>query len=82
MAEKNHIINYFACRQRTERIIKNIEDFVSKSCHYCRICVKCQKLQTYGNEFQKTGFWTFNKEVKYLDIYDPDWSYRYNVFKL
>ena len=82
MAERNPIISYFACRQRAERIIKNIEDFVSKSCHSCRICIKCRKPQTYRNEFKKSGFWTFNKEVKYWDIYDPDWSYRNDVFKL
>ena len=82
MAEKNPIINYFACRQHAERIIKNIEDFVSKSCHYCRICIKCRKLQTYRNEFKKSSFWTLIKEVKYWDVYDPDWNNRNEVFKL
>ena len=28
------------------------------------------------------GFWTFNKDVKYWDVYDQDWSYRSEVFKL
>ena len=82
MAEKNHIINYFACRQRTEKIVKVIEHSVSKNCHYCRTCDKCSKLQTYRSEFKRSGFWTFNKEIKYWDIYDPDWSYRNDVFKL
>ena len=31
MAEKNHIINYFACRQWTEKIVKDIEHSVSKT---------------------------------------------------
>ena len=31
MAERNPIISYFACKQRAERIIKNIEDFLSKA---------------------------------------------------
>ena len=65
MAEKNHIINYFACRQRTEKIVKDIEHSVSKNCHYCRTCDKCSKLQTYRNEFKRSCFWTFNKELKY-----------------
>ena len=28
------------------------------------------------------GFWTFKKDVKYSDVYDQDWSYRNEVFKL
>lgn len=36
----------------------------------------------YKREFNKMGFWTFNKDVKYWDVYDQDWSYRNEVFKL
>ena len=81
-AKINSIINYFADRQHTGKIIRDIDNFVSQSSHYCKICLKCQKLHTYKREFNKMGFWTFNKDVKYWDVYDQDWSYRNEVFKL
>ena len=49
-------------------------------CKYCKICLKCQKFYGYRSEFKKKGFWTFNKDV--WDVYDPDWSYQNEIFKL
>ena len=31
---------------------------------------------------KKKGFWTFNKNVRYWNVYDPDWSYRNDFFSL
>ena len=28
------------------------------------------------------GFWTFNKDVRIWEIYDPDWSYKNNIFEI
>ena len=81
-AKTNRIINYFADRQHTEKILKDQEYFIARSCKYCKICLKCQKFYSYRSEFKKKGFWTFNKDVKYWDVYDPDWSYRNEIFKL
>ena len=77
------IMNYFADRQHTEKVLRDIESIVIKSkCFYCKRCKNCQKFETYRSEFAKKGFWLFNKEIKYWDIYDPDWSFRKRVFKL
>ena len=81
-AETCEIINYFADRPHAEKIVKDQEYFVAKSCNYGKICQKCRKLNEYRQVFKKKGFWTFNKDVKYWDVYDPDWSYRNRTFSL
>ena len=79
----NPIMNYFADRQHTEKVLRDIENTVIKTkCFYCKRCKNCQKFETYRNEFVKKGFWSFNKEIKYWNVYDPDWSFRNKVFKL
>ena len=81
-AEKNTIINYFADRQHTEKILKKIESKVVRSCFYCKVCQNCRKLNTYKDVFKQQGFWTFNKKIKYWNVYDPNWSMRNEIFKL
>ena len=77
----NPIKNYFADRQHTKKVLDDIEKKVIKSkCFYCKKCENCKKFETYRNEFIKKGFWLFNKEIKYWDVFDPDWSYRNRVF--
>ena len=79
----NPIMNYFADRQHTEKVLKDIENTEIKSkCFYCKRSKNCQKFETYRNEFVKKGFWLFNKEIKYWNVYDPDWSFGNMVFKL
>ena len=31
---------------------------------------------------KKKGFWTFNKNVKYWNVCNPDWNYRGDFFSL
>ena len=64
-AKINPIINYFADRQHTGKIIRDIENFVSRSCHYCKICLKCQKLHTYIKE--NSIKWDFGHLTKMLN---------------
>ena len=78
----NRIINYFPDRQDKEKILKDKEYFTAISCKYCKICLKWQKFYSYSSEFKKKGFWTINKDVKYWDVYDPDRSYRNEIFSL
>ena len=53
----NPIMNYFADRQHTEKVLIDSENTVIKSkCFYCKRCKNCQKLETYRNEFVKKGF--------------------------
>ena len=42
--ETNPIINYFADRNHTELILKNIEDKIKKWCFYCHECKNCKKI--------------------------------------
>ena len=82
-ASTNSIINYFADRQHTEKILKDIAKKINtKSCFYCKVCKNCRKLKTYRDEFDKQGFWSFNKEIKYWNGLDPDWCKRNEIFKL
>ena len=36
----------------------------------------------YKEVFKQQGLWSFNKEIKYWDVYDPDWRTKNEVFKL
>ena len=55
-ASTNKINDYFADRFHTEKIVKDKEYFIAKSCQYCKTCLKWHKLQTYRREFKKKGF--------------------------
>ena len=77
------IINYFADGHHTEIILKKQKYLIAETCSYCKECKNCTKLKFYREELKKKkGFWTFNKNVKYWNIYDPDWSYRNELFSL
>ena len=81
-AATNPIINYFADKHHTEIILKQQEYFIAETCSYCNECKNCTKFKSYREEFKKKGFWTFNKNVRYWNVYDPDWSYRNDFFSL
>ena len=72
LKEENMIVNYFADRQHTEQLLKNIEKMIKKRCFYCTVCYLYKKFTTYRLEFKQRGFWTFHKDIKYWDVYDPD----------
>lgn len=80
--ETNSIINYFADRQYTELILKKIEQKIETCCFYCHECENCKKLFRYKDVFKQQGFWTFNKNIKYWNVYDPDWCIGNKIFKL
>ena len=72
----NMLVNYFADRQHTEQLLRNIEKMIKNRCFYCTVCDLCKKFTTYRLEFKQKGFWTF------LDVYDPDWSTKNTFFRL
>ena len=76
------IKNYFADRRFTKEMLDEIQNKVIFKCHYYYKCKNCQKFKTYKNEFDKKAFWTLNREVKYWDVYNPDYSSRNRIFKL
>ena len=59
----NLIMNYFADRQLTEKVLNDIEKTIQKRCFYCKSCALCVKFRTYRNEFCKKCFWTVHKET-------------------
>ena len=79
-AKTNPIINYFADRQNTEIVLQKQERRIKKRCYYCKSCEACNKLKEYKTEFKKKGFWTFNKNIKIWNVYDPDWTAEIEYF--
>ena len=71
--ETNPIWNYFADREHTEILLRKIENKISRRCCYCQVCENCQKLKVHKEMFKQQGFWTFNKNIKYWNVYDQDW---------
>ena len=72
-AKKNPIINYFADRQHTEIILRKIEKTNELNCFYCINCEDCKKLNKYKEVFKQQEFWSFKKDVRYWNVYNPDW---------
>ena len=80
--ETNPIINHFADRNNTELILKKVEDKIKKQCFYCRECKNCKRFNKYLKVFKKNSFWTFNKNVKVWNVYNPLWCKKYLYLKL
>ena len=80
--ETNPIINYFADRQHAELILKKVENKIENNCFYCKMCDDSNKLEEYRKVFKQHGFWTFNKETKCWNVFDPDWCKENRVLKL
>ena len=68
------IINYFADRQNTEITLTKQENLITETCSYCKEHKNCFKLKAYRGKFKKKGFWTFIKNVRIWNVFDPDWS--------
>ena len=49
---------------------------------YCNTCKKCKKTKRVQNRIQKMGFWTFNKNFRAWNVFDPDWSIENRVFSM
>ena len=76
------IKNYYAGREHAELLLLKQEIQIENTCNYCIVCEECKKCLTYSKEYKKMGFWTFNKDVRIWEIYDPDWSYKTNIFEI
>ena len=81
-AKTNSIINYFADRQHTELILRKIEKEIEKNCFFSKTCKNCQNLEKRRKIFKKMGFWSFNKNIKPWNVFDPDWCVKKRVFDL
>ena len=77
--QQHIIINYFADRHHTEIVLKKQEYLIAETCSDCKECKNCTKLKTYIEQLKKK-VQTFNKNIKYWNVYDPDRSYRNDFF--
>ena len=76
-----NIINYFAERQ-SEKSIRRSEIDVIRKCYYCKSCKKCDKFYSIKSELEKKGFFTFNKQIKYWGVKDPEFNQSNRKFEV
>ena len=69
------IINYFADRNHTELVLKKVEEKIKKMCFYCQEYKNCKTFMEkfYLKVFKQNGFWTFHKNIRVWNVYDPQW---------
>ena len=77
-----YIKNYIATRRMAKDLLDKIEKKVIKKCYYYQRFENCTKFKTYKLDFEKKGFWTFNKHIRWWYNYDPDFSKRNIVSEL
>ena len=75
------IINYFSNRNHTELVLKQVEEKIKKKCFYCQECKNCKTFKEYLKVFKQNGFWTFKKNIRVWNVYDPQWCKKKCIFK-
>ena len=76
------IKNYCAKRNHLELMMFRQKTEIARTCEYCLTCDKCKKYLTYSKELKNKGFWSNNEKVRFWEIFDPDWSYKNDIFKV
>ena len=64
-----NVISYLAERQSA---LNDAEIALTKVCYYCKNCKKCKRFYSIKTELEKKGFFTFNKQIKYWNVRDPE----------
>ena len=67
-----NINNYFAERKSVKKVLRDAENDVIRKCYYCKSCKNCDKFYSIKSELEKKGFFTFNKQIKYWGVKDPE----------
>ena len=76
------IKNYYADRNHAELILFRQEMQIEDSCEFCLTCDKCKKYLKYSKEYKNKGFWMHNEKVQIWEVFDPDWSYKNEMFEI
>ena len=76
------ITSYYLTKERAEELLSKQETQIEDTCEYSLTCRKCKNYLTYSKEYKKVGFWTFNKNIKVWEIFDPDWPYKNTIFEI
>ena len=63
--------NMFLSRDTLKKLVEKLEVHVSKNCFYCSNCQFCKEMKIRRDELKRMGFWSYNKNVKYWNVYDP-----------
>ena len=69
-------------RQDIHRSIKFLEAKIINNCGYCRRCCNCITFHTHHNELNKKGFYTFQKDVVYWDVQDPEFNIKNFLYEI
>ena len=80
--EENKPVNYLCSRQDIHRSIKFLEAKIINNCGYCRRCCNCITFHTHHNELNKKGFYTFQKDVVYWDVQNPEFNIKNFVYEI
>ena len=67
-----NIINDFEEKQSVKKVLRDAEIDVIKKYYYCKSCKKYDKFYSVKSDLEKMGFFTFNKQIKYWDVKDPE----------
>ena len=80
--EENNSVNYLSNRQDLHLKRKVLEQKVIKYCYYCHRCINCIKFQTHLNVLSRNGFYTFNKDIAYWNVRDPEFNAKNFVYEI
>ena len=63
--------NMSLARDTLKKLVEKLEVHVSKNCFYCSNCQFCKEMNICRDELKRMGFWSYNRHVKYWNVYDP-----------
>ena len=71
-----NIINYFSERQSVKKVLRDAEIDVIKAAK------KSGKFYSIKSELEKKGLFTFNKQIKYWGVKDPEFNQSNRKFEV
>ena len=66
--------NMFLARDTLKKLVEKLDVHVSKNCFYCINCQFCKEMNIRRDELKRMGFWSYNRHVKYWNVYDPQYN--------
>ena len=75
-------MNYFADRHHTELILRKIEKKLKLAAFTAKNVRTSRNFSGTKKMFKWHGFCTFNKDILYWNVYNPDWSKGNPTFRI
>ena len=82
VTEENKPINYLNTRQDIHRILQFLGLRIVKTCGYRGRCYFCNRYCIQYNELTKKGFYSFQKDVIYWDVRNPEFNSKNEIYKV